>query len=55
MRLDYEPNEALTQIAAQVNKIHSELAENARDPVISLKMGRNMRRDVSVVLLRDIG
>lgn len=42
LRLDYEPNEALTQIAAQVNKIRSELPENARDPVISLKMGQNV-------------
>ncbi|OYW92191.1 MAG: multidrug efflux protein, partial [Alishewanella sp. 32-51-5] len=42
LRLDYDPNEALTQIAAQVNKIRSELPENARDPVISLKVGQNV-------------
>lgn len=42
LRLDYEPNEALTQIAAQVNKIRSELPENARDPVISLQMGQSV-------------
>ncbi|WP_290612443.1 efflux RND transporter permease subunit [Arsukibacterium sp. UBA3155] len=41
LRLDYEPNEALTQIAAQVNKVRSELPENARDPVISLKVGQD--------------
>jgi multidrug efflux pump len=41
LRLDYNPNEALTQIAAQVNKIRSELPENARDPVISLKVGQD--------------
>ncbi|WP_019675421.1 efflux RND transporter permease subunit [Arsukibacterium perlucidum] len=42
LRLDYDPNEALTQIAAQVNKIRSELPENARDPVISLKVGQDV-------------
>ncbi len=42
LRLDYEPNQALTQIAAQVNKIRSELPENARDPVISLKVGQDV-------------
>ncbi len=42
LRLDYEPNEALTQIAAQVNKIRSDLPENARDPVVSLRMGQNV-------------
>ncbi|KKO48815.1 acriflavine resistance protein B [Arsukibacterium sp. MJ3] len=41
LRLNYNPNEALTQIAAQVNKIRSELPENARDPVISLKVGQD--------------
>ncbi|MBV2128805.1 efflux RND transporter permease subunit [Arsukibacterium indicum] len=41
LRLDYQPNEALTQIAAQVNKVRSELPENARDPVISLKVGQD--------------
>ncbi|SNY46284.1 multidrug efflux pump [Arsukibacterium tuosuense] len=41
LRLDYDPNEALTQIAAQVNKVRSELPENARDPVISLKVGQD--------------
>ncbi|WP_333607604.1 efflux RND transporter permease subunit, partial [Arsukibacterium sp.] len=42
LRLDYEPNQALTQIAAQVNKIRSELPQNARDPVISLKVGQSV-------------
>jgi multidrug efflux pump len=41
LRLYYNPNEALTQIAAKVNKIRSELPENARDPVISLKVGQD--------------
>ncbi|MCH8538871.1 MAG: efflux RND transporter permease subunit, partial [Alkalimonas sp.] len=41
LRLDYDPNEALTQIAAQVNKVRSELPENARDPVVDLKVGQD--------------
>ena len=42
LRLDYDPNEALTQIAAQVNKVRSELPENARDPVVNLKVGQDV-------------
>ena len=42
LRLDYDPNDALTQIAAQVNKLRSELPENAQDPVISLSVGADV-------------
>src|SRR5690625_2221931 len=34
LRLDYDPNEALTQIAARVNALRSDLRENALDPVL---------------------
>ncbi len=41
LRLDYDPNEALTQIAAQVNALRSELPENAEDPVVTLSVGQD--------------
>ena len=42
LRLDYDPNEALTQIAAQVNKVRSELPEGAREPVVTLQVGETV-------------
>lgn len=42
LRLGYDPNQALTQIAAQVNKVRSELPENAREPVVTLKVGESV-------------
>jgi multidrug efflux pump len=40
LRLDYDPNEALTQIAAKVNKVRRELPAGAEDPVIELSVGQ---------------
>ncbi|MGD8176626.1 efflux RND transporter permease subunit [Marinimicrobium sp. ARAG 43.8] len=40
LRLDYDPNEALTQIAAQVNALRSDLPEEAEDPVVTLAVGQ---------------
>lgn len=42
LRLDYDPNAALTQIAAQVNKLRSDLPEGALDPVIELSIGQDV-------------
>lgn len=42
LRLDYDPNNALTQIAAQVNKLRSDLPEEAMDPVVSLAVGADV-------------
>ncbi|TRW49879.1 MMPL family transporter [Aliidiomarina halalkaliphila] len=42
LRLDYDPNAALTQIAAQVNKLRSDLPENAMDPVVELSVGQDV-------------
>lgn len=39
LRLDYDPNEALTEVAAQVNALRSELPEAAQDPVVRLSVG----------------
>jgi multidrug efflux pump len=39
IRLDYDPNEALTQIAAKVNKLRGELPPESEDPVIELQQG----------------
>ena len=39
LRLDYDPNEALTQIAAKVNKVRRELPQGSEDPVIELSVG----------------
>ncbi len=42
LRLGYDPGEALTQIAAQVNKLRSDLPENAEDPVVELSVGQDL-------------
>ena len=42
LRLDYDPNDALTQIAAQVNKMRSDLPENAEEPVVTLNIGQDV-------------
>ena len=39
IRLDYDANEALTQIAAKVNKLRSQLPAESEDPVIELQQG----------------
>lgn len=39
IRLDYDPNEALTQIAAKVNKLRGSLPPESEDPVIELQQG----------------
>lgn len=39
LELDYDPNEALTQISAQVDKIRSDLPSEAEDPVVDLSVG----------------
>jgi multidrug efflux pump len=41
LRLDYDPNEALTQIAAKVNKVRRELPQGSDDPVIELTVGQS--------------
>src|SRR5690554_5744560 len=42
LQLDYDPNAALTQIAAEVNKMRSELPENAQEPVVQLSVGQDV-------------
>ncbi|MFW5453453.1 efflux RND transporter permease subunit [Thioalkalivibrio sulfidiphilus] len=42
LRLDYDPNEALIQIAAQVNKVRSDLPLEAEEPVIELSVGQTI-------------
>jgi multidrug efflux pump len=39
IRLDYDANQALTQIVAKVNKLRSELPESSEDPTIELAVG----------------
>lgn len=39
LRLDVDPNEALTQIAAKVNKLRGELPSASEDPVVELTVG----------------
>ncbi|PRD37543.1 UNVERIFIED_CONTAM: putative transporter [Trichonephila clavipes] len=39
LRLDYDPNVALTQIAAKVNKLRNQLPEASEDPVVELSVG----------------
>lgn len=42
IRLDYDANEALTQIAAKVNKLRSQLPAESEDPVIDLQQGQQI-------------
>jgi multidrug efflux pump len=42
IRLDHDPNEALTQIAAKVNKLRGELPPESEDPVIELQQGQQV-------------
>lgn len=42
LRLDYDPNAALTQIAAQVNKVRRDLPEESEDPVVELAVGQTI-------------
>jgi hypothetical protein len=42
LRLDYDPNEALTQIAAKVNKVRRDLPQGSEDPVIELSVGETI-------------
>jgi len=39
IRLDYDPNEALTQIVAKVNKMRSQLPGESEDPTVELQVG----------------
>jgi multidrug efflux pump len=42
IRLDADPNEALTQIAAKVNKMRGQLPPESEDPVIDLQQGQQI-------------
>ncbi|PTX96446.1 efflux RND transporter permease subunit [Opitutus sp. ER46] len=39
LRLNYDPNDALTQITSKVNRVRSELPEAAEDPVFEIQVG----------------
>ncbi|WP_295802694.1 efflux RND transporter permease subunit [uncultured Microbulbifer sp.] len=42
VRLDYDPNEVLTQVVAKVNKLRSELPEESEDPTVDLAIGETI-------------
>ncbi|RZA34308.1 MAG: multidrug efflux protein [Lysobacteraceae bacterium] len=42
IQLDQDPNEALTQIAAKVNKMRGQLPPESEDPVIDLQQGQQI-------------
>ncbi len=42
IRLDQDPNEALTQISAKVNKMRGQLPAQSEDPVIDLQQGEQI-------------
>lgn len=42
IRLDHDPNKALTQIAAKVNKLRGQLPPESEDPVIDLQQGEQI-------------
>lgn len=39
LRLNYDPNDALTQITSKVNRVRSELPSSAEDPVFDVSVG----------------
>ncbi|HLP03624.1 MAG TPA: efflux RND transporter permease subunit [Opitutaceae bacterium] len=41
LRLNYDPNDALTQITSKVNRVRSELPSDAEDPVFDVSVGEN--------------
>ena len=41
LRLNYDPNDALTQITSKVNRVRSELPSNAEDPVFDVSVGES--------------
>jgi len=41
LRLNYDPNAALTQITSKVNKVRNQLPANAQDPVIDVQMAES--------------
>ena len=42
IRLGYDPNQALTQIAAKVNKLRNQLPAESEDPVVELQQGETI-------------
>jgi multidrug efflux pump len=42
VRLDQDPNEALTQISAKINKLRGQLPQESEDPVIDLQQGQQI-------------
>lgn len=42
IRLGYDPNQALTQIAAKVSKLRSQLPAESEDPVVELQVGEQI-------------
>lgn len=42
IRLDKDPNEALTQISAKINKLRGQLPQESEDPVIDLQQGQQI-------------
>ncbi|TXH73802.1 MAG: multidrug efflux protein [Lysobacteraceae bacterium] len=42
IRLDQDPNEALTQISAKINKLRGQLPPESEDPVIDLQQGEQI-------------
>ncbi|WP_043320878.1 efflux RND transporter permease subunit [Microbulbifer sp. HZ11] len=42
VRLDYDPSEVLTQVAAKVNKLRDELPDESEDPTVDLAVGETI-------------
>jgi len=42
VRLDADPNDVLTEVAAQVNKVRSDLPDEAEEPVVDLAVGEQI-------------
>src|SRR5664279_3658696 len=39
LKLNYDPNAALTQITSKINKVRSQLPANTQDPIIDVQVG----------------
>ncbi len=42
LRLNYDPNKALTEISTQVNSVRNQLPPGAQEPVLSVKIGQTI-------------
>jgi multidrug efflux pump len=55
LRLDANPNEVLTEVAAQVNKVRGDLPEQSEAPVVNLRVGQDIAAMYMAFFSDDLG